>query len=100
MEPERLRNPLRVTCGKTRRGKPRETAGKRHRSNTRRGSTIAYPTPSRRRERETAPPPQKDPHTHTGTTRDGEPQLKPTRPATAGYRQAEDRQTELKKATP
>ena len=36
-------------------------------------------------EEDTAPPPQKEtPHTHTGITRDGGPQLKPTRLATVG----------------
>ena len=50
LEPERLRNPLRVTCGRTCRGKlqaPQEEAQKETQV---RGSTNAYPAQSRRRE--------------------------------------------------
>ena len=58
------------------------------------------PHPARGEEEDTAPPSQKErktPHTYTGTTRDGGPQLKHTRLATGGEREAENRQTEQKK---
>ena len=62
LEPERLRNPLRVTCGRTRRGKPQEEAQKQTLA---RGSTIAYPALSRRRERRHSSAGPERTHTHT-----------------------------------
>ena len=74
--------------GNLRQDTPQKTTGapgRGKKSHTRRGSTIAYPTPSRRRERRhSSAASERTPHTHTGTTRDGGPQLKPTRLATAG----------------
>ena len=72
----------------------RKTAGapgKRQSSHTKRGSARAYPIPSRRRERRPLRRHRKKetPHTYTGTTRDGGPQLKHTRRATVGEREAE-----------
>ena len=63
------------------------------------GSTIVYPAPSRRERRHSSAALERSPHTHRDHQRGG-PQVKPTRPATAGYGQAEGMQTELKKATP
>ena len=67
---------------------PRKTAGAPGKST---GATPEEaqqeptPHPAGGEEEDTAPPPQKEtPHTHTGTTRDGGPQLKPTRLATVG----------------
>ena len=50
MEPERLRNPRRETCGRTRRGKPQAPQEEAYKQTPARGSTNAYPTQSRRRE--------------------------------------------------
>ena len=50
MEPERLRNPRRVTCGRTRRGKPQAPQEEAQKQTPARGSTNAYPAQSRRRE--------------------------------------------------
>ena len=86
-----LRQETRKTAG---------AAGRGTEATPERGSTIAYPAPSRRRERRhSSAASERSPHTHRDHQRGG-PQLKPTRPATAGYGQAEDMQTELKKATP
>ena len=89
--------------GNLRQETPRKTAGAAGRgteATPERGSTIAHPAPSRRRERRhSSAASEKFPHTHRDHQRRG-PQLKPTRPATAGSRKAEGMQTELTKATP
>ena len=86
--------------GNLRQDTPRKTAGAAGRgteTTPERGSTIAYPAPNRRRERRhSSAPLKRSPHTHTDHQRGG-PQLKPTKPATAGDGQAEGMQTELKK---
>ena len=73
MEPERLRNPQRVTCGRTRRGKPQAPQEEAQKQTAARGSTNAYPAQSRRREvrrlhRTTMHPHRKTPD-HAGTIR-------------------------------
>ena len=50
LEPERLCNPLRVTCGRTRRGKPQAPQGEAQKQTSVTGSTNAYPAQSRGRE--------------------------------------------------
>ena len=50
MEPERLRNPRRVTCCRTRRGKPQAPQEEAYKQTPARVSTKAYPAQSRRRE--------------------------------------------------
>ena len=50
MEPERLRNPRRVTCGRTRRGQPQALQEEAYKQTPTRGSANAYPAQSRRRE--------------------------------------------------
>ena len=50
LEPERLRNPLRGTCGRTRRGKPQAPQEEAQKQTPVRGSTNADPAQSRRRE--------------------------------------------------
>ena len=83
--------------GNLRQDTPQKTAGRGTEATPERGSTIAYPAPSRRRERRhSSVAIERSPHTHRDHQRGG-PQLKPTRPATAGYGQAEGMQTELKK---
>ena len=64
-EPERLRNPLRVTCGRTLRGKPQAPHEEAQKQTPARGSTIAYPAPSRRRERRHSSAAPERTHTHT-----------------------------------
>ena len=49
-EPERVRNPLRVTCGRICRGKPQAPQEEAQKQTPVRGSTNAYPAQSRRRE--------------------------------------------------
>ena len=86
--------------GNLRQETPRKTAGAAGRgteATPERGSTIAYPAPSRTRERRhSSDALEKSPNTHRDHQRGG-PQLKPTRTASAGYGQAEGMQTELKK---
>ena len=65
LEPERLRNPLRVTCGRTLRRKPQAPQEEAQKESPARGSTIAYPTPSRRRERRHSSAAPERTHTHT-----------------------------------
>ena len=72
----------------------RKTAGapgKRQSSHTKRGSARAYPTPKQEERKKTQlrrHRKKETPHTYTGTTRDGGPQLKHTRLATVGKREA------------
>ena len=69
LEPERLRNLLRVTCGRTRCGKQQVPQEEAQKQTPARGSTIAYPEQSRRREKKTqCRHVRKDLHTHAGTT--------------------------------
>ena len=79
LEPERLRKPLTVTCGRTLRGKPQEEAQKQTPA---RGSKKAYPAQSRRRERHSSAARER-----TDTPKQGQPggsQRKLARSATAG----------------
>ena len=73
MEPERLRNPRRGTCSRTRRGKPQVPQEEAQKQTPARGTTNAYPAQSRRREgrqlhRTTMHPHRKTPD-HAGTIR-------------------------------
>ena len=70
LEPERLRNPLRVTCGRTRRGKPQAPQEEAQKQTLVRGSTNAYPAQSRRREGRQLRRIRKDAQKHAKTTRE------------------------------
>ena len=65
LEPERLHNPLRVTCGRALRGKPQAPQEEAQKQTPARGSTIAYPARSRRRERRHSSAAPERTHTHT-----------------------------------
>ena len=122
LEPERLPHPPRVQSPDGRRRsanlrqlgvepekgsqlhdtqrKTADAPGKRQSSHTKRGSARAYPTPSRRRGRHSSAATERKKetlHTSTGTTRAGGPELEHTSLATAGEREAQNRQTEQKR---
>ena len=85
LEPGRLRNPLRVTCGTTPRGKPQAPQKEAQKQTPARGSTIAYPAQSRRRERRHSSAATERTYTHTHRDNHwGGPQWKTIRSATAG----------------
>ena len=83
----------------TRSGKPQMPQEKGRAVTPKEAQQEPTPNPAGGEEEDTAPPPQKQYtlHTHTGTTRGGGPQLKHTRLATVGEREAENRQTEQKR---
>ena len=86
LRPERLRNPLRVTCGRARRRKPQAPQEEAKKQTPVRGSTNAYPAQSRRRKRRHSSAASERINTHTHTQ--GQPgrrsSAKNVRAATAG----------------
>ena len=74
----------------TRSGKPQVPQEKGRAVTPKEAQQEPTPYPAGGEEEDTAPQSQKEtPHTYTGTTRDGGPQLKHTRLATVGEREAE-----------
>ena len=89
LEPERLRNPLRVTCGRTRRGKPQALQEEAQKPTPTRGASKAYPAHSRRRERRHSSAASGRTYTHT--------QGQPVRRSTAQNRKASHRRRRPKR---
>ena len=66
LEPERLRNTLRVTCGRTSRGKTHASQEEAQKPTPTRGSTIAYHAKQEERKKTQLRRIRKDLHTHAG----------------------------------